>query len=237
MALKNNQLFSIERIKVAKIQGRTNTRQNCSRVDAPLKENLEFFVFFKVFRTLGTSHWKKPIQGAQVLHQGGDWRGLGRLGATVQPGMSSTISTSSPSTWTEEYHQELQENKEINNDQDNEVRWASYSGSEAAEIAEYCASSSSATSGDEHGPETGRIQWWDYASNELQQAIDFYEAQQQQHQDFDMWDSSNEGSCCKTTTSRRKDRRPLTAKEAERFDKEMHEFFKNYRSFIGFESA
>ena len=39
MGLKDNQLFSMERIKVAQIQRRTNTRQNCSRVDAALKEN------------------------------------------------------------------------------------------------------------------------------------------------------------------------------------------------------
>ena len=41
-------LFPLEQSSVTKIQGRTNTRQNCSRVDAALKENLEFFAFFKV---------------------------------------------------------------------------------------------------------------------------------------------------------------------------------------------
>ena len=59
--------------------------------------------------------------------------------------------------------------------------------------------------------------------NELQQAIDFYEAQQKGHQEFDIWDSSR--------------RRPLTAKEVEKFDKVMHEFFKNYKSPIGSESG
>ena len=47
------------------------------------------------------------------------------------------------------------------------------------------------------------------------------------HQQLDMWDSSSEGSCHETTTSRRKDRRPLTATELEIFDKEMEKFFKN----------
>ena len=48
-----------------------------------------------------------------------------------------------------------------------------------------------------------------------------------------MWDSSSEDSCRQTTMSRKKDRRPLTAKELEKFDKEMEEFFKNYKSPIG----
>ena len=48
MGLKDLKLFPMEQISVTKIQGRTNTRPNCSRVDAALKENLEFFVFFKV---------------------------------------------------------------------------------------------------------------------------------------------------------------------------------------------
>ena len=47
MGLKDHQLFPMEQISVTKIQGRTNVRQNCSRVDAALKENLEFFVFLK----------------------------------------------------------------------------------------------------------------------------------------------------------------------------------------------
>ena len=42
---------------------------------------------------------------------------------------------------------------------------------------------------------------------------------------------------CETTTSRREDRRRLTAKEVEKFDKEMKEFFKNYKSPIGSESG
>ena len=38
---------------------------------------------------------------------------------------------------------------------------------------------------------------------------------------------SSEGSCRQTTSSRRKDRCPLTAKELEIFDKEMERFFKD----------
>ena len=48
MGLKDLNLFPMEHISVTKIQGRTHTRQNYSRVDAALRENLEFFVFFKV---------------------------------------------------------------------------------------------------------------------------------------------------------------------------------------------
>ena len=65
----------------------------------------------------------------------------------------------------------------------------------------------------------------------------FFEAQQQVHQEFDMSDSSSEDSCRQTTTSRRKDRRPPTAKELEIFDKRMEEYFKNYKSPIGSESG
>ena len=93
------------------------------------------------------------------FNQSTAWRGLGRPGATLQPGMSSTTSTSSSRTWTEEHHQELQENQAIDHEQDNEAWWTSYSGSEAAEIAEYFATSSSATSSDEYGPETSPIKW------------------------------------------------------------------------------
>ena len=50
ICLKDLKLFPKEQISVTKIQGRTNTRQNCSRVDAALKENLDFFVFLKVVR-------------------------------------------------------------------------------------------------------------------------------------------------------------------------------------------
>ena len=52
-----------------------------------------------------------------------------------------------------------------------------------------------------------------------------------------MWDSSSEGSCRQTTTSRRKERHPLTAKEPEIFDKEMEKFFKIYKSPIGSETG
>ena len=52
-----------------------------------------------------------------------------------------------------------------------------------------------------------------------------------------MWDSSSKGSCRKTTMSRRKDRRRLTTKELEIFDKEMEKLFKNYKSPIGSESG
>ena len=52
-----------------------------------------------------------------------------------------------------------------------------------------------------------------------------------------MWDSSSKGSCRQTTTSRHNDRRPLTAKELEVFDKEMETFIKNYKSPFGSESG
>ena len=48
MGLKDLKLFPMEQTSVTKIQGRTNTCQNCSRVNAALTENLEFFVFFNV---------------------------------------------------------------------------------------------------------------------------------------------------------------------------------------------
>ena len=41
-----------------------------------------------------------------------------------------------------------------------------------------------------------------------------------------MWDSSSESSCPKKTTSRQEDRHRLTAKELEKFDKDMDESFK-----------
>ena len=81
------------------------------------------------------------------------------------------------------------------------------------------------------------MKWYDHASNEFKQAIDYCEAQQQWHQEFSMWDSSSEGSCRQTTMSGGKDRCPLRAKELEIFDKEMEEFFKNYKSPIGSESG
>ena len=162
------------------------------------------------------------------LNQSTPWSGLGRPGANIRPGMSSTTSSSSSSTWTEEQNHQLQENQEIDPNQDSEPWWATYSGSEAAEIAEHFTTNSSATSSDDNGPETSPIKWYDHAPHEFQQAIDFYEAQQQGHQECDMWDSSSEGSCRQTTTSRQKDRRQLTAKELEIFDKEMEKSFKNY---------
>ena len=48
MGLEDLKLFSMEQTSVTKIQGRTNTRRNSSTVDAGAKEDLEFFVFFKV---------------------------------------------------------------------------------------------------------------------------------------------------------------------------------------------
>ena len=228
MGLKDDKLFPMEQISVTKIQGRTSTRQNRSRVDAALKENFEFFVFFTFCGSLAQAtrrsqskelrFFTKAKIGLQI-NQSTPWSGLGRPGATIHPGMSSTTSTSSSSTWTEEHHQEHQENQEIDPDQDNEPWWATCSGSKEAEIAEYCTINPSATSSDDNGPETGPIKWYDHAPNEFKQAIDFNEAQQQGHQEFDMWDSSSKGSCRQTTTSRRKERRPLTAKELEIFDK------------------
>ena len=239
-------LFRMEQISLTKIQGRTNTRQNCSRVDAALKKNLEFFVFFKVCGPLAQAtrrsqskelnFFTKAQIGLQI-NQWTPWSGLGRPGATTRPGMSSTASTSSSSTWTEVQHPALQENQEIDQNQDSEPWWATYSGSEAAEIAKYFTTNLSATSSDDNGPDISPIKWYDHAPHQFQQAIDFYEAQQQGHPEFDMWDSSSEGSCRQTTTSRRRDRRPLTAKELEIFDKKMEKFFKNYKSPIGSESA
>ena len=232
-------------ISVTKIQGRKNTRQNCSRVDAALKENLEFFVFFKVCGPLAQatrrSQSKEPkfFTKARIgLHpnQSTPWSGLVRPGGTIHPGMSSTTSTSSSSTWTEEHHQKLQ-NQEIDHDQDKEPSWATYSGSGAAEITEYFRTNSSPMSRDDNGPETSPIKWYEHAPHEFQQAIDVYEAEKQGHQEFDMWDSSSEGSCRQTTTSRRKERRPLTATELEIFDKEMEKLFKNYKGPIGSESG
>ena len=246
MGLKDLKLLPMDQISVTKIQGRTNTRPNCSRVDAALKENLEFFMFFKVRGPLAQATRRSQSKELKLftkakiglqLNRSTPWSGPGRPGATIHPGMSSTTSTSSSSTWTEEHHQELQENQEIDQNQDSEPWWATYSGSEAAEIAEYFTTTSSAMSSDDNGPETSPIKWYDHAPHEFRQAIDFYEAQQQGHQEFDMWDSSSEGSCHQTTTSRRKDRRPLTAKELEIFDKEMEKFFKNYKSPIGSESG
>ena len=246
MGWKDHKLFPMESISVTKIQGRTNTRQNCSRFDPALKENFEFFVFFKVCEPLAQATRKSQSKElkfftkakiALQINQSTPWSGLGRPGAIVHLGMSSTTSTSSSSTGTEEQHQELQENQEIVHDQDNEAWWVSYSGSEAAEIAEYFSTSSSATSSNDNGPETRPIRWYDHAPNEFQQAIDSYEAQQQGHQEFDTWDSSSEGSCYQATMSRRKDRRPLTSKELEIFDKETEKFFKNYKSPIGSESG
>ena len=97
-----------------------------SRVNAALKENLEFFVFFKFCGPLaqGTRRsqskelkfFTKAKIGLQ-LNQSTPWSGLGRPGATIHPGivnsMSSRTPTSSSSTWTEEQHQEVQENQEI----------------------------------------------------------------------------------------------------------------------------
>ena len=246
MGLKVLQLLPMEQISVPKIQGRTNTRQNCSRVDAALKKNPEFFVFFKVCgppaqatrrsRPKELDLFTKAKIGPQP-NQWTPWSGLGRPGATIHPGMSSTTSTSSSSTWTGEHHQERQENQGIDHDQDSQPWWATYSRSEAAAIAEYFTTNSSATSCDDNGPETSPIKWYDNAPHEFQQAIDSYESQHHNDQECDMWNSSREGSCRQTTTSRRKERRPLTAKELEIFDKEMDKFFKKYKSPIGSESC
>ena len=145
MGLKDLKLFPMEQISVTKIQVRTNTHQNCSRVDAALKENFELFVFFKVCGPLAEATRRSQSKELKFftkskiglrLNQSMPWSGLGRPGATIHPGMSSTSSTSFSSTWTEEQHQELQENEEIDQNQDSEPSWATYSGSEAAEIAD-----------------------------------------------------------------------------------------------------
>ena len=133
IGLKGPKLFTMEQISVPKIQGRSNTRQNCSRVDAALKENLDFFVFFKVCGPLAQAtrgsqskelkFFTKAKIGLQ-LSQSTPWSGLGRPGETIHPGMSSTPPSSSSSTWTEEHHQELQEDQEINQKEDSEPWWA-----------------------------------------------------------------------------------------------------------------
>ena len=104
IGLKDLKLFTMEPISVPKIQGRTNTCQNCSRVDAALKENLEFFVFIKVCGPLAQAtrgsqskelkFFTKAKIGLQI-NQSTAWSGLGRPGGTIHPGMSSTTSTSS----------------------------------------------------------------------------------------------------------------------------------------------
>ena len=95
MDLKDHKVFSMEQISVTKIQGRTNTRQNCSKVNAALKENLEFFVFFKVCGPLAQTtrrsqskelkFFTKAKIGLQI-NQSTPWFGLGRPGATIHPG-------------------------------------------------------------------------------------------------------------------------------------------------------
>ena len=129
MGRKGLKLFPMEQISVTKIQGRTNARQNCSRDDAALRENLEFFVFFKVSGPLAQATRRSQSKELKLftkakiglqINQSTLWYTLGRPGATIHSGMSSTTSTSSSSTWTEVHHQELQEKQEIDHDQDNE---------------------------------------------------------------------------------------------------------------------
>ena len=68
--------------------------------------------------------------------------------------------------------------KKLDHDEDNEPWWATYHGSEAAQIARYFTTNPSATSSDDNGPETVPTKWYDHALHEFQQAIDFYEVQQ-----------------------------------------------------------
>ena len=70
---KDNQLFPIERIEVAKIQGPINTRQNWSRVDAALKENVEFFVLFKVCGPLAQAISRSQSKELKFFKQAQDW--------------------------------------------------------------------------------------------------------------------------------------------------------------------
>ena len=129
MGSKDHKLFPMEQISVTTIQGRTNTRPNPSKVDAALKENLAFFVFFSVSGPLVQAirrsqskevrFFTKAKIGLQIS-QWTPWSGVGRPGATIHPGMSSTTSTSSSSTWTEEQDQKHKENQEIDRDQANE---------------------------------------------------------------------------------------------------------------------
>ena len=105
----------------SKVRGRTNKRQDCSGVDAALKEDLQLFVFFTLFRPLAQAirrseckeltSFTTPKIGLQI-NQSTALRGLVRPGATSLLGMSSAMSTSSSITWTEEHHQKLQENGE-----------------------------------------------------------------------------------------------------------------------------
>ena len=87
IGLKDLKLFTMEQISVRKIQGGTNTRQHCCRVDGRLKENLEFFVFFKVCGPLAQAtrmsqskelkFFTKARIGLQ-LNQSTPWSCLGR---------------------------------------------------------------------------------------------------------------------------------------------------------------
>ena len=96
MGLKDPKLFPMEQISVTTIQGRTNTRQNCSRVDAVLTENLEFFVFFKVCGPLAQATRRSQSEELNLftkskiglqINQSAPRSGLRRPGATIHPGM------------------------------------------------------------------------------------------------------------------------------------------------------
>ena len=86
----------IEASWTSKIQERTNTFQNCSRVDAAQKEDLQCFMFFKVCGPLAKAirrsqskelkSFTKPKIGLHI-NQLMAWRGLERPGVTFPPGI------------------------------------------------------------------------------------------------------------------------------------------------------
>ena len=93
MGLKELKLFPMEQISVTKIQGCTNSRQSCSRVNAAVGEPGVFCVLHGLW-ILGTSNKKEPIQGAQVLHHGQDWTAAQPVYALVWPGPAWSDNTS-----------------------------------------------------------------------------------------------------------------------------------------------
>ena len=186
--------------------------QKCSTVNAAVKEDFEFFVFFNasgplvqaIERSQSKEHksFTKPKIRLQI-NQLTAWRGLRRPRANFLPGMSSTISTSSSSTCLRSIIRNI---KKMILTKNMRHGGPPIQGEKQQRSAKMLRQLSSATTNSDCGPATSPITWWDHAPNEFQQAIDFYQAQQQGHQTIVMWDSSSEGDCRQTTTSRGKHR-------------------------------
>ena len=94
MGLKDLKLVPMEQISVPKIQGRTNTRQDCSRVGAPLKENLEVFVFFKACGPLAQATRRSQSKELKFFTKGEDWPAAQPVDALVWPGKAWSDHTS-----------------------------------------------------------------------------------------------------------------------------------------------